>query len=170
MANRIRMARTVAAGLLQPKIPLLGESRVALRVALSDLDLNLHVTNSQYLKIMDLGRTDLLLRTGLAAAAWKLRANPVVGGAAIRYKAELRARTRFAIVSRFIGWDEKWFYCHQAFRVGERDYAVGVVKMLFHAGSHKFPPAELLEAHRDGPAPSPLDEPSIAAWATDNGL
>lgn len=170
MSNHMRMARTLIGGLMKPKLALLDEAGVPMKVALGDLDMNLHVTNSQYLRMMDAGRTDLLLRNGMAGAAWNLRARPVVGGAAIRFKAEMRARTQFDMVSRIIGWDDKWFFCHQAFRVDGRDRAVGVVKFLFHAGDTKFAPDEVLRAHRDGPVPSPLDAPSVAAWAEEHGL
>lgn len=171
MSNPMRMARTLLRGILRrDDLSILDEARVPMTVGLGDLDLNFHVTNSQYLRMMDIGRTDLLFQTGLVGAAWRLRARPVVGGSAIRYKAELRHGTEFDLVSNIVGWDDKWFYCHQAFRVDDRDRAVGVVKFLFHSDAQKFTPHDVLGAHRDGPRPSPVDAPSVAAWATEHGL
>lgn len=170
MSDRIRFIRTIITAPLKPPIDLLGESRLPMRVGLGDLDVNLHVTNSQYLRIMDVGRTDMLLRNGLAGAGWRVKARPVIGSAAIRYKAELRHRAAFELVSEIVGWDEKWFYCQQAFRVGATDHAVGVVKFLFHGGGRKLAPEDVLTAHRDGYRASPVDAPSVSSWADANGL
>lgn len=170
MGDRLRFARTLVKAVAGDPLDLLGQSRVAIRPWLGDIDLNLHVTNSQYLRLMDLGRTDLFIRNGIAKAAWKLRSGPVVGGAAVRFKAEIRPGEPVEIVSQLIGWDEKWFYCEQALEVDGRARSVGVVKFLLHRSGDKRTPGEVLRAHRDGLRESPLDAPSVAKWATENGL
>lgn len=170
MGDRIRFASTIFRAFAGDAIPLLGISRVPLRAGLGDIDINLHVTNSQYLRFMDLGRTDLFVRNGLARAAWELKAGPVVGGAAVRFKAEIRPGEKIEIVSRIVGWDEKWFYCEQALEVGGRARSIGVVKFLFHRSGEQRRPDEVLAAHEAGPATSPIDGPSVAAWASENGL
>ena len=43
-------------------------SVLGLRVLPNDLDLSLHMNNGRYLTVMDLGRLDLILRSGLAGA------------------------------------------------------------------------------------------------------
>jgi acyl-CoA thioesterase FadM len=170
MIDRIRFARVTARALVGERMGILDTSSLEFRAGLSDIDINLHITNSQYLRIMDLGRTDYFVRSGLAKAAWDLRAGPVVGAAAIRYKAEIRPGERYRLDTRVIGWDDKWFYCDQRFVIDGRDRAIGVVKFLFHAGAEKFSPARVLDVHRDDAVESPLDAPSIAGWADSNGL
>jgi hypothetical protein len=58
----LRLWYTLATGLARPRLGVLDECRVALRVWPNDLDSNLHMNNSRYLLAMDLGRWDYGLR------------------------------------------------------------------------------------------------------------
>lgn len=86
------------------------------RVTLSDLDLLGHVNNSRYLAIMDLGRMDLMMRSGwwdrFTAKGWF----PVVAGQSITYRKSLGLGQRFAVETRVLGMDERWFFLQQVFR------------------------------------------------------
>lgn len=46
-----------------------GTSRISTRVWPGDLDINLHMNNGRYLSLCDLGKIDLMLRTGLGRLA-----------------------------------------------------------------------------------------------------
>ena len=48
------------------------------------------MNNGRYWSLMDLGRTDLMLRTGLWRAVLRHRWVPVVNAGAIRFRRELR--------------------------------------------------------------------------------
>lgn len=85
------------------------------RVAPSDLDLLGHVNNSKYLAIMDLARIDLMMRSGwwdkLRRKGWY----PVVAGQTITYRRSLKLGQKFAVESRVLGMDDRWFYLQQSF-------------------------------------------------------
>ena len=70
----------------------LDESVLKFRVWPTDLDVNFHMNNGRYLTIMDLGRVDLMLRTGLGKMAlngsgrrWSARRRFVSGSRSTRF-------------------------------------------------------------------------------------
>ncbi|SJM66172.1 thioesterase family protein [Gulosibacter sp. 10] len=106
-------------------------ARTSLRVGVADLDLLGHVNNGKYLTMMDLGRMDLMFRSGF----WpKLRREgwyPVVAGQTISYRRSLKLGQRFDLRTRIIGMDERWFYVEQTFVIGETVYAHAIVRGRF---------------------------------------
>lgn len=101
------------------------------RVQLSDLDSVGHMNNAKYLALMDLGRVDLMLRSGSWKRTRKQEWYPVVAAQTIRYRRSLQPRQRFELHTRVIGVDEKALYMEQAFRVGGELYAHAVVQCRF---------------------------------------
>jgi acyl-CoA thioesterase FadM len=81
----------------------------------SDLDVLRHVNNGKYLSLLDLGRLDLLLRSGLARRLGRAGWYPVVAAEAIQFKASLRLFQAFQVETRVLGWDEKAFLLQQQF-------------------------------------------------------
>lgn len=90
--------------------------RTRLRVLPNDLDLLRHVNNGVYLTLMDIGRVDLLVRTGAQRAASARGWYPVVVGETIRFRRSLRLGERFEIVTRVLGWDDRLVYLEQIFQ------------------------------------------------------
>jgi acyl-CoA thioesterase FadM len=94
---------------LRPKLTPLGDaSLLAFRVWPHDLDTSLHMNNGRYWSLMDLGRTDLMLRTGLWRAVLRHRWVPVVNAGAIRFRRELRAFRPFRLETTILCWQENW--------------------------------------------------------------
>jgi acyl-CoA thioesterase FadM len=98
-------------------------SVLALRVLPNDLDLSLHMNNGRYLTVMDLGRLDLILRSGLAGAVWRNGWTPVANAALIRFRRELRVFDRYRLETRVVGWQEQTVLIEQTFvfASGERE-------------------------------------------------
>jgi acyl-CoA thioesterase FadM len=90
-------------------------SRIRLRVWPNDLDTNFHMNNGRYLTVMDLGRFDLLLRSGLWAMVRRVGAVPILSAATIRYRFPLDFCDVFDLETQIMGWDEKWIYIVQHF-------------------------------------------------------
>lgn len=99
----------------RPGIQAMDASAVVFHVWPLDLDINLHLTNSRYLALMDLGRTDLILRSGMWKIMKRERLAVVLGGAAMRFRRSLAPFARFTLTSRVLGWDERWVYVEQVF-------------------------------------------------------
>lgn len=79
-------------------------SRLNFRVWPHDLDVSLHMNNGRYLGIMDLGRIDLIIRSGLWRAVLKHRWTPVLDAAIVRYRRELRLFRSFRLETRILAW------------------------------------------------------------------
>jgi len=143
-----RLIYTFVTCAFKSRIHPLAESVKYMRVWPNDLDLNFHVNNGRFLTLMDLGRYDLILRTGLFRVMLKKRWAPLVGAVHVRYKLSLWPFDRFRLRSKVIGWDDKWFYVEQRFEKRNRTIAVALVKTLFRGEKGNIPPQEVLRASK----------------------
>ncbi len=141
------------------RIGLTDECELLLRVLPTDLDLNLHLTNARYLSMMDLGRTELIIQTGMLKELLKRRWLPVVAVANLKFYRQINPFQRYKVITKIIGWDEKWFYIEQRFMVKGKVAAVGVIKGLFRGREGKIPTEELLKlAGHQGEPPEMSEE------------
>ncbi len=83
-------------------------SELPFRVMPHDLDTSLHMNNGRYWTLMDLGRTDLLLRMGLWRAVLRHGWTPVVSTGTIRFRRELRLWRALTLRSRILCWGGGW--------------------------------------------------------------
>tara|TARA_R110002095_G_scaffold214971_1_gene208040 strand:+ start:1342 stop:1911 length:570 start_codon:yes stop_codon:yes gene_type:complete len=126
-----RLIRIIIHAFFRPKLHFLDTGIVTFRVLPFDLDINRHMTNSRYLSMMDLGRTDLLIRTGLAQLTWKKKWGSVLGAATIRWRRGLKHFQKFEIHTHVIGWNDKWFFLDQKVLTSEHVIAHAIVKAIF---------------------------------------
>ena len=117
-----------------------------------DLDIFLHMNNGRYLTHMDLGRTDLLVRSGLLRVVRQDRLTPIVGAALIRFRRELGPFQRFDIETRIAGWLDTTAVIQQEFHIrsGPRAGEIAAVALvragLYDRAARKFVPiGDLLE-------------------------
>lgn len=127
----IRLLHIFLQSFFRTPLDFLGTSILSFRVAPTDLDLNLHMTNSRYSSIMDLGRLDLILRSNGRGLVFKKKWQAVLGASHIRFRRALNCFQKFELHSRIIGWDEKWFYIEQRLVSQGQLAAVAIVKALF---------------------------------------
>jgi acyl-CoA thioesterase FadM len=92
-------------------------SRLTYRVLPTDLDLNGHMNNGRYLTIMDLGRLDHVLRSGLWRPIWRNGWAPMLGSAVIRYRREMRLLQRFTLETRIAAWSDTTAVMEQTFLI-----------------------------------------------------
>jgi len=143
---------------------------MSMRVTLTDIDTLRHVNNGMYLSFMDLGRVDLMIRSGAWPALSKRGYYPVVASQTISYRKSLQFGQRFDLETKLVGLDTKAVYCEQRFTVDGEIYARGFVKARFlkKAGG-TVTVAELTEAV--GTDLSELPLPGwIEQWSTDVSL
>lgn len=91
------------------------ETTVHFRVWPNDLDPYLHMNNGVYLTLLDLGRIDLMIRTGMMKVAKQNGFYPVVASEAIKFRISLTPFAKFAIQTKLVGWDDRYFYISQRF-------------------------------------------------------
>lgn len=157
--------------LFRPRITdILETATVDFHVLPNDLDTNIHMNNGRYLTIMDLGRFDLVLRTGILKHMIRQKAMPVLSAAQMRWRLSLQPFQKYTLETRVVCWDEKWVYMEQKFiiRGGSKDGAVaaiGIVKGSFYSNLNRetVPTLEILKAlHLDQESPPMPDH--IREW------
>lgn len=158
-----RLIRALLRARSAPRQDPRGEFRIKLRVYPNDLDSNLHVNNGRYLTLFDIGRFDLVMRSGLWTVMRKNKWYPVLSGAAIRFKASLEAFETVDLVTRLVYWDEKWIYIEHRLEKGGRVAAKGMVKGIFRGPEGNVAVARLLEGMGlSGVAPA--EPESVKRW------
>lgn len=101
------------------------------RVLPTDLDVLRHMNNGKYLTIMDLGRVDLMQRSGMWEQINRRGWYPVVAGQTITYRRSLRLGQRFELDTRVVAFDDRWIFLEQTFRRGDVVHAQAVVRARF---------------------------------------
>lgn len=110
-------------------------SRLSFRVWPHDLDLSLHMNNARYLALMDLGRLDVLLGTGLWREVVRHRWTPIASKVAIRFRRELKLFQRIRLETRILTWDGTNVVMEQVFlNVGGRRDGQIAAHALFKGG------------------------------------
>jgi acyl-CoA thioesterase FadM len=101
----------------QPKLGTTHEvSRLTFRVWPTDLDVSMHMNNGRYLTLMDLGRLDFMVRTGLWRPLVRHRWTPIASGIAIRFRRELRLFDRVHLETRLLAWSDVTVVMEQVLR------------------------------------------------------
>ncbi|WP_223695305.1 acyl-CoA thioesterase [Leifsonia poae] len=165
--------RTMLHALLSRFGPRLGHFDVAFtkfRVLPTDLDILKHMNNGVYLSIADIGRFDLLTRSGVWAIFKKRGWYPVVASETITFRKSLELWQPFIVESRILGFDEKAVYVEQRFTVDGEIYTQAFIRGRFlkRAGGI-VTIEELLDAV--GPAPTEVTVPEwLTQWGADAAL
>jgi acyl-CoA thioesterase FadM len=115
----------------RPAVHIHAVAIISFRVLPTDLDILRHMNNGTYLSIMDLGRTDLLIRAGAWAKMVALGYYPVVANETISFRKSLQPWQRFTLETRIAGYDEKSVYVEQRFVVDGEIYARAFVRGRF---------------------------------------
>jgi len=144
----LRLLRVFITALLKPRIEVLDTSELSFRVLPTDLDINMHMTNARYLSIMDLGRTDLLIRAGMLGLVVRERWLPVVGSINIMFRLSLSPFQRFSVKTRLMCWDKKWLYMEQRLESDIGVHSIATVRGLFRGPKGSVPSKTLLDRMR----------------------
>jgi acyl-CoA thioesterase FadM len=143
------------------------------RVWPHDLDLSAHMNNGRYLTLMDLGRTDVMLRSGLWREVWRNKWTPIASAITIQFRRELRTLQKFRLETRLVCWDATLVVMEQSFFMcgGARDGQIAA-RALFKGGLYDrrrrafVPVAELMQALGvcvESPVPTPEAEAFLHA-------
>lgn len=159
-----RLLGIILGSLCRPRLDVAGVSVVTFRVWPLDLDLNLHLTNSRYMALMDLGRLDFILRSNTWRVMRQGRLGLVLGGAAIRFRRSLAPFRRFTLTTKVLGWDERWIYVEQVFTGPQGVACHAVFRAAFVKAGKMVPPNNAL-ALADRQQTSPVLPGWVQQWA-----
>ena len=145
-----------------PRCSVTEETRLSFRCWFTDLDINMHMTNTRYASFMDLGRVDMLLRSG----AWKrMRAaglHPVLGSSTVRFRRSILPLQKFHLTTRIAWWDDKWIYYIQTMEGKNETAAISIIKKACLDKNGRVPMEKIINfLGYDAPKPpivSPIDK------------
>lgn len=151
--------------LFRPRIGVLDQALVTMRVWPNDLDLNFHANSGRYVSFMDVGRIDLLVRMRIFRKVIRAGWRPMVGGSILLYRRSLLPLERFTVRSRVIGWDEKWSYFEHVIEKADGQLAASAyVRGVFRSSEGNVSPEEFLAlAGQPGLASPPLPD-VVSRW------
>ena len=141
------------------------------RVWPTDLDIFNHMNNGKFLSLLDLGRFDLLLRSGLWQKLRKRNWYPVVVAETITFRKSLSPWLLFDLESKVIGWDEHSIYVEQRFVVKGEIYAQAFVRIRFLVNPRGIvTPAQLIEMLGGWQGTVPVLPEWIKNWSQDSSM
>lgn len=116
----------------------------------------MHVNNGVYLTLMDLGRTDMMLRAGVVWRIVRQGIYPVVATEAIRFRRSLSLFDRYDLHTEVVWWDDRAVFLRQRFVRRGDIVAEGIVEARFlRRGGGRVDVVELLTMLGEDPAPPP---------------
>ena len=158
-----RLLKVMVRARLGPKLGIDGESVLVFRVWPGDIDVFPEMNNGRQLTVMDLGRFDLGVRSGLMRVAHRNRWDFTVAGASVRYRHRIRPFTRYTLHSRLLGHDERWFYFLQENRCHGRICSSALIRAAVTSKTGLVPVADVLDALGAGHWEPPLPG-WVKAW------
>jgi acyl-CoA thioesterase FadM len=117
------------------------------RVWPNDVDAFGHMNNGRYQVLMDLGRIHFLRQCNLMRGVVRNRWVVPVGEVHMAYRKPLRPFEGYALHTRILHWDERWFYFRQDFfrrADPSRCVATGHVKTIFVGRGGAVPTATVV--------------------------
>lgn len=129
----------------------------------------MHVNNGMYLSLMDLGRFDLMVRSGVWAKMRRSGWSPVVAGETISFRKSLTLGQRYSIESKIIGFDDRAIYFEQRMVSDGEIYVRAYIATRLVSKAGPVPLADIFAEFGESPADLSLPE-WIHQWRLDTAL
>lgn len=146
----------------RPKLSMLDAGSVPMRATLTDIDFAGHINNGMYFSIFDLGRFDLMFRSGMWTALRRNKWTPVVQAEMITFRKSVKLGVKFTQETQVLGADEKCIYFEQRIVVDGEIYARGYIATRLVSKSGPVPNEQIFAAA----GVSMPDDRQVPAWIT----
>lgn len=111
-----------------------------------DIDPFMELNNGRYLTLMDIGRFEVGARVGLFKVLKKNDWGLMVGAVNSRYRRRIKPFRVFTLHTRIVYVDDRWFYFHQAFKMGDTMHASALVRTGVTSKNGLVPAQDLIKA------------------------
>jgi acyl-CoA thioesterase FadM len=145
-------------------------SRIRLTTLPTDIDILRHMNNGRYLSLFDLGRWDLLVRTGIWDAMSSHGWYAVVSSETVTFRKSLQLWQRFVVESRMLGHDDRAVYMEHRAVVDGEVYARAIVRARLLKKSGGTLSHDELFAAVGRPEGVPDVDPWVHEWAAASAL
>ena len=155
------------------RVSLWESTDITLRALPTDVDILLHINNGQYFSLFDLGRYDLMARSGFWGATRKAGWHPVVQAEQITFRKSVNFWTKFQIHTKLIGVDDRCFYIEHRVVVDGEIYVRAHVAGRFIGPHGPVANDEILELAGSIGHPAPADfevSEELQRWRADSAL
>jgi acyl-CoA thioesterase FadM len=153
----------------QAATSLWAHTSVRMRAWPTDIDIAGHINNGMYFSLMDLGRFDLMMRSGMWKAIRARKWTPVMSAETISFRKSIELWQKYTMETRVIGFDERAMYFEQCMVVDGDVYVRAFMAMrLVHKGK-PVSNAELFALVGEPPADLVLPD-WIHTWRADVAL
>lgn len=125
-----------------------------------DIDIFMELNNGRTLTLYDLGRFLLSGRVGMNKVLREQRWGLAVAGGSVRYRRRIRPFQRIEMLTRALGWDDKFVYIEQSMWVGETCCNHILLRTAVTDRSGIVAPVRLAEALGADPT-----SPELPEWA-----
>ncbi|XKF76431.1 thioesterase family protein [Glutamicibacter arilaitensis] len=129
-----------------PRLSMLDSGSLAMRATLTDIDFAGHINNGMYFSIFDLGRFDLMFRSGAWDVIRKNKWSPVVQAETMAFRKSVKLGVKFTQETRVLGMDERCIYFEQRIVVDGEIYARGYIATRMTSKTGPVPNAQILSA------------------------
>jgi acyl-CoA thioesterase FadM len=153
----------------RPTLSIWDSGSVAMRVLVTDIDIALHMNNGMYFSVFDLGRFDLLVRSGAWRQMRRRKWSPVAAGETITFRKSLQLGQRYTIESRIIGLDERAIYFEQRAVAGGEIFARAFIATRLVSPSGPVSNEEVIRTFGTPPDGMVLPE-WVHQWRIDTAL
>lgn len=164
MRLRLRFLWLILSSFWKKPIGILDESVLNLTVFPNDIDIT-KITNDRFIALMDLGRMDIVFRTGLLKSMFKNKWVPLATFDTIRFRYPLKVFQKYQLRTRIVWWDDTTAYFKQVFERKGRVVATGYVCATFLGSNGPIPPDEVIS--ETGTSVTKPNEPEIVAKLRD---
>jgi acyl-CoA thioesterase FadM len=148
MRLRLQLLWLILALLWRKRRNVLDEVALSLVVLPNDIDVS-KISDDRYLAIVDLGRVDLVLRTGLLRTLIMRKWAPLATSVTMRFRHPLKIFQRYQLLTKIVFWDDDVFYSRQRFQRHGRIVATAYVCATLLGPNGSVHPADIL-AELDG--------------------
>lgn len=138
-------ALAVARNALRPRLDAIDDDvSEHFRTKPTDIDVFRHVNHARYLRYMEAARWGLMVRCGFLRLAVRRGWIAPLRTVHVEYFRPLTLGQRFEVRTRFIAFEERWYYVLHRVFVGEREAARALVQGTVRRGRENIPPAGYL--------------------------
>jgi len=114
------------------------ETSLNFRVWITDIDLSI-MNNAAMLSITEMGRIDLMIRTGFLTHVRRNRLYVPLASISAQFRRPLKRFQKFQLKTQLIYWDEKWIYISHRILREEKIIAVALAKCTVKKGTELIP-------------------------------
>lgn len=131
-----RLLFLIATARKRPAVSIFDPVSLPMRALITDIDAARHINNGMYFSLFDLGRFELMLRSGAWDVMRKNKWTPIVQAETITFRKSVVFNQKFTQETKLIGFDERCIYFEQRMVANGEIYAQATIatRLISKAG------------------------------------